>query len=36
MPPGRNAIMALSTGVRRVVTTADKSDKAVVLVDGAV
>src|SRR4029453_15970365 len=31
---GRNAIMALSADVRRVVTTIDKSDKAGVLLDG--
>jgi mannose-6-phosphate isomerase-like protein (cupin superfamily) len=31
---GRNAIMALSADVRRVVTTIDKNDKAVVLMDG--
>src|SRR5712692_11022035 len=32
---GGNAIMALSADVRRVVTTINKSDKAVVLLDGA-
>src|SRR6266852_3035916 len=32
---GRNAIMALSADVRRVVTTLDSKDKAVVLLDGA-
>src|SRR5258705_12867817 len=33
--PGRKANMALSADVRRVVTTIDKNDKAVVLLDGA-
>src|SRR5262249_57506715 len=33
--PGGNAIMALSANVRRVVTTIDSKDKAVVLLDGA-
>src|SRR5262245_58549292 len=33
--PGGNAIMALSADVRRVVTTIDSKDKAVVLLDGA-
>src|SRR2546429_3641021 len=32
---GGNAIMALSADVRRVVTTIDSKDKAVVLLDGA-
>src|SRR5256714_10039190 len=32
---GGNAIMALSADVRRVVTTIDSNDKAVVLLDGA-
>src|SRR5262249_31077196 len=32
--PGGNAIMALSADVRRVVTTIDSKDKAVVLLDG--
>src|SRR5438552_2196209 len=31
---GGNAIMALSADVRRVVTTIDRNDKAVVLLDG--
>src|SRR5262245_52898970 len=31
---GRDAIMALSADIRRVVTTVDKNDKAVVLIDG--
>src|SRR3954469_21192856 len=33
--PGRNANMPLSADVRRVVTTIDRNDKAVVLLDGA-